>query len=90
MPQKSPDFLCPLRGLIDKIELQPVMGPEGKPMLGVDLHGALAGLLHPAVGLPVTGAGSPARVKNSGASAGADSQCIDIVEDFGCGDEQLL
>ncbi|PKQ10438.1 MAG: resolvase [Alphaproteobacteria bacterium HGW-Alphaproteobacteria-1] len=59
----EPDQMEPakeaLRGLIDKIELQPVTGPEGKPMLAVDLHGALAGLLRLAVGLPVHGAGSP-------------------------------
>jgi hypothetical protein len=69
----------PLRGTIDKIKLQPVTGPEGKPMLAVDLHGALAGLLRLAVGLPVTGAGSPARGTNSHASAEADLQVIDIV-----------
>jgi hypothetical protein len=48
-------------------------------MLAVDLHGALAGLLRLAVGLPVTGAGSPARGTNSHASAEADLQVIDIV-----------
>jgi site-specific DNA recombinase len=68
-----------LRGLIDKIELQPVAGPEGKPMLAVDLHGALAGLLRLAVGLPVNGSSSPARGANSDVSAEADLQVIDIV-----------
>lgn len=51
-------------------------------MLAVDLHGALAGLWRLAVGLPVNGAGSPARGTNSDASAEADFQVIDIVDEL--------
>ncbi len=78
-PTRSLDRL-PLRSLIDKIVLQPVAGTEGKTMLAVDLHGALAGLLRLAVGLPVNATGPHAIATNSEGSAGADFQAIDIID----------
>ena len=51
-------------------------------MLAVDLHGALAGLLRLAVGLPVNATGPHAIATNSEGSAGADFQDIDIIDEL--------
>ena len=61
-----------LRSLIDRIKLRP--DTEGDGLL-IELHGALAGLLHLATG-------ASGRSANSVESARADSQDIDIIEEL--------
>lgn len=65
-----------LRGLIEKIVLVPVATPEGGTTLGIDVHGALAGLLRLATGRPLHDSSNAIR------SAGADSQGTDIAEEL--------
>ncbi|MDT8855232.1 hypothetical protein RNZ50_09440 [Paracoccaceae bacterium Fryx2] len=65
-----------LRALIEKIVLSP--DPEGEGLL-IDLHGALAGLLRFATGLPVVGPGSATGGPNSRAASDGISEAIDNI-----------
>lgn len=68
-----------LRALVEEIVLVPVPAEDtedGRPHLAIDLHGALAGLLRLATGLPARGGQSGMNGKKS---AGADCQIIDII-----------
>ena len=91
-----------LRALVEKIELVPVAAVEtetgkprdsSKPGLAIHLHGALAGLLRLACGLPVHEVSAAAQMQkaprgagrggaNSARSAEANHQRIDIVEEL--------
>ncbi|WP_145111512.1 recombinase family protein [Cereibacter sediminicola] len=70
-----------IRALVEKIVLTPVMGPDGKTELAIDLHGALASLLRLATGLPM--ADVPRRAAggaNSVTASDGVSEAVDIID----------
>ncbi|MEF9602482.1 recombinase family protein [Paracoccus sp. PXZ] len=69
-----------LRALVENIVLVPVETEEDGTRQAIDLHGALASLLHLATGQSLDHAGvSHARSGNGKKSAAVDYQCIDII-----------
>ena len=67
-----------LRGLIEKIVLEPRADGEG---FDIDLHGALAGLLRLATGVEQHGAtGARKKSANANGPAGAELHDIDIID----------
>ncbi|WP_096787955.1 recombinase family protein [Rhodobacter sp. CZR27] len=67
-----------IRAMVEKIVLTPVMGPDGKTELAIDLHGALASLLRLATGLPM--ADVPRRAAGGANSVTASDGVSEAVE----------